>query len=486
MKKNLWTVFTLSALPIVLIGILFGMVETHRATLKKAPTPPITAFAQPFPTTPTSWTQSAWCFDPQNTSGTASDNNSCLGSTSTCCITFAQVASRWGTLEPVFPQTTTLTQLSSQTTEADPIVIRVHTTGAANFYYTGTLTTVQTGTFSLVTAKTYGTPGSPGAPLQLTLSAGAAAGELVVNSSRTNSQALLYKVVSGTIWDATQPLAATTLPPSIGAENNAWVTGDSYTVSSFTVSDIVEWTPSAFGSGTMALQQTQINDPSSTSKGVIVRNFGIWQSVSSLALIDYVGSQSGSISFENINSEFVGGLRVINPSGSGASPTSIFYIFAGDTRSGSSAVQSAVVADDVILGSTFRQVGGEYGSAGGSGTDGVYLDTGATWDITGGSLVRPVAARVSVYGPGTISVDSSAVLTYAGTGNTATNIFLQTGFNVDGSTTACSQSNGAASVINCGITLNPTNLDAAFGVAGFGSIAKSFLSGAVIQGLSNQ
>jgi len=113
---------------------------------------------------PSAWTVPAWWVDPGNASGCASDNNT--GTSATCAaggvgplLTFGAIVARWGTLEPVLYQNTTITFLSSQTSNADPVILRPYLAGAYLIVQgvIGASQQVATGTLSGVTAKNQAT-----------------------------------------------------------------------------------------------------------------------------------------------------------------------------------------------------------------------------------------------------------------------------------------------------------------------------------------
>lgn len=94
-------------------------------------------------------------------------------------------------------------------------------------------------------------------------------------------------------------------------------------------------------------------------------------------------------------------------------------------------------------------------------TSGACATNALVWyDKTGGAS-----------GTGVVTVDGSARWSYAGA--TATNTFLSgIGLRINNlGLTACSHTGAAPDVINCGITLNQTNLDAAASSTGFGGLA---------------
>jgi hypothetical protein len=183
-----------------------------------------------------------WFIDPQNVSGTASDENN--GTTSgTALLTWAQVVARYGSSSPQIPygQNVSVTFLSSQTAGVDPIFFTPRISGGGQAILLGTLA-VKTANFvgGAVTAKNQaaGTrlavAGFPG---------GTAAGDYVLNTTR-NSYAPVD--VGGVTPIFAQPVPAavvTTVGNPALSEDNTWATGDSYTIFTRTVLNLKSWQP---------------------------------------------------------------------------------------------------------------------------------------------------------------------------------------------------------------------------------------------------
>jgi len=441
------------------------------------------------PVTPASWLEPEWDYDPV----AGNDANNCL-SVSTPCKTFAQIVSRWGTLEPTFPQNTFVRQLSAQSTTGDPVRIRVHTSGTATFWYVGVPQVLTTGTLGTVTAKTYGSAGS-GHPLEAVLPAGQVAGYLITDTTQGNSTGFLDRVTTGTTWIIEQPLTAPVLPNTTfgsgRSENNSWATGDAYTISQLPAVYMLEWSPT-FGdfnasfSNYPQLQDVQIMDPGADVgfSIMLVENFSLWQDVSVLRSVGMVpGNPEG---FYCVGCDIYGQLQ--STQGWGAT-SGLITLEGGAIRgNGANPVQALDIGYDIILGSggvnggTLIQQGGRWGISGTAGSDGVYIDTNGTWAPEGFDVLRVAGAgTLQAYGPGTLNVGGSVSMAITN----ATSTMLMATWQMNGSNTACSQSNVTPSVINCGITLTPAHFDATFGTAGFGGVAKSFYSSAVIQNAVN-
>lgn len=439
--------------------------------------------------TPPSWLEPEWDFDPV----AGNDSNNCL-SVSTPCKTFAQIASRWGTLEPTFPQNTFVRQMNAQTGTGDPVRIRVHSSGTAAFWYIGVPHVLSTTTLGTVTAKTYGTAGS-GHPLEALFAAGQSASYLVTDVTAASSTAFLDRITSGTTWILAQPLTAPVVPNTsfLGGriENNAWTTGDSITIAQLPTIYMLEWSPTygdfnAAFSNVPVLQDVQIVDPTTSGQPgfspMIVKNCGVWQDVSILRSTGLLTQNAEGFKFSGVDN--AGQIQVTNAWGM----TSGLVDFEGGLLRSTSTnfAEGADIYDDVIIGNgsqgTFFQIGGRWGGGGVAGSDGVYIDTGGTWQPAGYGVLRCAGAcETQVYGPGTMNVGGSVSVAVAN----ATATVLQATWQMNGTATACAQSNVTPSVTNCGITLTPAHFDAAFGVAGFGSDAKSFFTGASIQNTVN-
>jgi len=173
-------------------------------------------------------TQATWFIDPANSTTTASDLNS--GETSaTALLTFREVVRRWGSNRPVLNQATTITWLSSPATPAnDPVYVEAMGTGNLLLNGPGTtatpfLSTSIAGWSPLNTAT--------GNPNSMTTYAGAAVGDLVVNTSRGNSRASVVAIVEGSAVLTNTQNAST--PSATGATVTTWANGDSIEIFKF-------------------------------------------------------------------------------------------------------------------------------------------------------------------------------------------------------------------------------------------------------------
>lgn len=476
--------------------VLLGAVSTVGCTQSPQPTPTapkaleatgalaphaLTSGPTP-PSTPASWLVPEWDMNP----ATGNDANPCTSSAKPC-KTFAQIASRWGTYEPIFPQATVLNVLASQPDSTDPIPIRVHTSGTlGGFSLIGAPSTVQTGTLSGVVAKAYGTPGSPGHALEITLGAGLAVGMRVRDVTQSNSTAFIYKLVSGTTWAVYQPLSALTTPAGFGSyrsEVNSWTNGDSYVVESVPKVNLTEWNPTPYNQATITGSTFAVALFDGNTASVMHTNgIGALQDCSFLKMTYQISAQS-TFQFGIFGDDIANDYNM-NDVAQPAQGASASLVQGGGIRPGAqtpkAVLSGLVIGSDFVIATTgtFTTLGSvRYGFAGTSTGDGIFIDTGATWASGGYGLVANAGAT-PIYGPGTLNVTSASYFQYAST--TAVATFLETGLQINSLTTACARSNVTASVTNCGITLSPANIDAAFGVAGFGGTVFGYFTNTII------
>ena len=198
---------------------------------------PIALASATTPITPSSWTVPNWYVDPADSTGCASNANSCTSAT--CggsgvgpCLTAQEiVVHRWGTSQPTLAQTTTFHVLSSETVGQEEISISPLMVQATTFAVIGTPVLVATFNLGTVTAKNRATA-------QLLQStgfgaAGLAVGQLVVNNAESSSRAIIENLAAGTAT-LSQPLAELTIVNAgygtQPTENDSWATGQSVSV----------------------------------------------------------------------------------------------------------------------------------------------------------------------------------------------------------------------------------------------------------------
>jgi hypothetical protein len=427
-----------------------------------APHAMFSAYSIP-PVAPASWSEPEWDLDPANSSGHASDSNSCT-STSAPCLTFAQIASRWTTYAPILQQTTTFRLMSAQTGSSDPIFIGVQTFGAT-FAFLGVPTTAATGTLAGVVAKTYGTAGS-GHPLQATLAAGLVAGQKIVNTTRGSSTAFLFSLVSGTTWNLTQPLSAPTNPPTIHrTEVNTWANGDAYTVETLPKAFMPAWQAQILqftsgGAGSMMQDVDLIAGPSSPGyEYTNVSGRSAWQDVAVDRII--VQSSSDTMDYEGC---FLSTLQVQGPSITQLN--TILSLNGGALRSnfGYSNI-SAQFGNDIIFSSNTQVWNSTYGITGASNADGVYINTSSSIQVgSAGSLSVMAGETVPFYGPGQLNAWGSSQLSYIAGASKAAATFLGPAPTINQGSSACLGIPTASSTtLTCNLTISASTLDTQLG-----------------------
>lgn len=440
------------------------------------PKPIVRAFGAG-PVIPSSWTVPAWFVDPQNASAAANDSNSCTTSGAPC-LTWHQINDvRWGCQGtpaacPRLRQNTTITFLSSQSGNTDPVYTRLAEEAGAFVQFTGPLGSAQqtgTGAISGVTAKNRATPQL----LQATMPAGCAVGNFVVNATHA-SRAWVFKNVSGSTFALTQPLTAVALPQTYNAstEVNTWANTDSVTCYAPVMVDLVDVEPlivdwnGGFDNklaiyNVTALSPTidstlQVNSSvdfaeASSQRWIFLNASALPASFVSTPVwvnADLVPGAGGGLPMLDTNNlqTFVNGGAIGSPTASGG--------FAGNRLVG------AAFDNDTILSAE-----GAAGLALGSCQFGTtYLDsTTNPFTITGISLMQSLGGfgATVLWGPGTLN--NAAQFAYpTGAGNAAAS--LKVSLLSKSQNKVCLVAPGAASGFGtCNLTLSPAQLDTSLG-----------------------
>lgn len=221
-------------------------VLTWNATVNKWQPQPNSASVIPRP----SWTQATWFIDPQNVSTNASDTNSGLDALHPVRTWAGGVLAKLGTYSPILGQDTTFTFISSHTDNTDAVIFRPIIDNGAKVIIMGALTAplVNAGVLSGVTAKNPGVNGS-GNLLQANLSFAASAGQLIVNTTLSNARCLVYRNVSGTTFNLSQPFQSF-LPssPAVGlgvapVEENGFNNGHIFNLYNLISVSVAEFSP---------------------------------------------------------------------------------------------------------------------------------------------------------------------------------------------------------------------------------------------------
>ena len=329
------------------------------------------------PTKPVSWTVPQWYVDPQNSSATASDTNNCT-TTSTPCLTVAQIFSRWGTNAPVLTVNVTITWLSGDSVATDPGVFGPTNAGGDLILIGALPAATFTGTLNVVTQAITNPDAGVGNELQstFTTATGAVAANMLLVNTTHASRAFAQRNLGSGNWQITQPFTAYVPPFGFPSAVNTWLSGDS--ISGYVPLSVV--IPYIYGGGL-----TILSDITTTA---LLQMFAptdlfIFESVLSAGLPIFSG---GETSLYNCITTSSPGLYV---SGTNMAIT-------GGATSNVSVITAASFGSNTIL----------------SGTNTVsnfflqhtaYLDTGAILTVSGNSANVTVG---NLFGPGTLNVAS--------------------------------------------------------------------------------
>ncbi len=438
------------------------------------------------PPLPVSWTEGTWFVDPANVSRQASDGNACT-TAALPCLTYAGVTKLWGTSSPRLRQNTTITFLSSQWNNGDPVSFTPYIENGATVTLQGALGPAQqvaAGTLSVVAAKN-----RPAAQLlEVTLPAGAQPGQLVVDSTR-GSRAWVYKYASGNSWLLSQPLVAADLKTPFPPEDDGWQTGDSFalyqpvTVNLDEVAPVVADAATAAGSANLNVYQLTLLDPTVGNSyqdqygQTLTIGANTYFAETSLRKVVSTLAGSGAISTGFVNVD-------IDQILLGETPGPAFTLWAGQDRYGFTDVNGGLVDADFVMGPSLPNNGSACGLFGATiGT--AFVDTYTLFIVYQNSQVGRAGENGVVWGGGSILISGSSTLQYPSQA-TATATFLQSGglfldapgLGVDLGTvttrpTACAVEPTGSGGWTCGIAVTPANLDLAVSAGGFGGDAVS-------------
>ncbi len=414
------------------------------------------------PIIPVGQTVPNWFVDPANVTGTASDSNDCVTST-TQCLTFQEIeVHRWGTYAPRLQQTTTINVWSSQAAGSlDFLYINPYMEGAAVIVKGNLGATQQIATGTIAVGGFVAKVRSTGTLLQANTGA-TAINQLVVNATHS-SRAWTSKSLGGGVFAMSEPIAPITVPGTItgGTSVDTWATGDNVTVFAPPIIHMAEAKPKvanlAGGFTNIGLWFWQVNVSNPTGLGFIVVNPEVGFVESFIpGLILFEGSSRLGLAAAEVNSIFsdVSGGSIAGP-----------LLFAGG-RLDFGFISSGTFSNDIIVG---------IGAAGGVGLQGAgqsvlaaaYIDTGATLQ-----LVQPVRGDISaggttiiLWGPGGVNLRGNARLSYPAGAGAAAAAFLETGApTLSGQTKSCLDVPSAATAFGtCNITVSAANLDTNLG-----------------------
>lgn len=423
--------------------------------------------------TPASWTVPAWYIDPANGSGTADDGNDCATS-STACMTWGEVNARWGcfgnpTACPRLRQNTTITFLSSQSGDTDPVYFLPAIEHSAYVVLKGNLGTGQqicSTTLGVVTAKNRGTPQLLNTTFASCTNAGI--GQLVVNSTHS-SRAWIYKSTGGGAWNISQPVVPNSASSSfvlVPSLVDTWANGDTVTVYqppkvniAKVVPAMVDFDPGTFNNR-LFVYNIAMADPAGAGDGELYMRD---------QTVVLESSCARSLIAEGVTNKFYNSFM------EAVLTTTPCLIPSGGAYYTCSSVLSGVLSYDGSNFSILRdtQVDGDviatFLVAGGGQIGTLYSDTGATTFVTAATQVLGTGGYTSgiLWGPGSVDVIGSSRLTYrTNAGGAAATFVLKGSILINGGNFGCLGNPGAASAYaTCNIGVSAANLDVNLGAA---------------------
>jgi hypothetical protein len=428
------------------------------------------------------WSQATWFIDPANFTGFASDNNTGLDATHPVLSYNGGVVAKWGTNAPLLRQNTTLTWLSTQPDDTDPVIFLPVMVGfivtvqaqltASQLVHSGALSSVV-----LLDRAT-------GQLLQADLGFAATPGQLIKNTTAgKTSYAWVYKNVTGTTFLISQPYAPAA-PPDVNppAQVTNWANGDTYALYEPTGVNLVRVSPTIaeFDSdGDLFPAQVQIYQLRGMSADGVIgdNNFYLGNDVAvtessfdTIVVSESAGNDDevcdgvnlylgagvyNTTGANQISLQIVGGVTVQS-----IVPGACSWTFFGDAIVDVTGTGPGI---SLTLGSSVVAGGGRC-----TILDSVYI----AGTIGLQSVVQCGGFGGPIYGPGTLDSVGTARILYPGGAGAAAVTFLNAGgLKVNGQSTAWAVTTGDPAVWHGGRALTAANLDATIAGGGFGGLA---------------
>lgn len=418
---------------------------------------------------------SSWYIDPTNSTGCARDTNNCTSATcdnggSGPCLTYGQIVRRWGSACPTITSNVTITFLSSQADDSDPVVVCVESTKDVYLEVKAALPTTCTAALSSVTSKNRAT----GQLLQAQAGACFTGGDLLVTNTTHPSVAWTANVVSG---DVSGDVYSLTQPADYNSYTNVdtWTEGDSVVVSEpvkvniqnvrtpgnvgypIWIHDLTVWTPVTGGVANIFMQG-----------GLVYMNEVKFQNIGELYT-------NGIVSFECDNCDFSHNMEInVKPGGEAGNA----IVMWGMIRGGFSKLGASIIGGDLLLladGVPAHQLETTESSA-------VYVAAGAIVQVLGSSIMVANAGGLpagpaTFWGPGTVQVLTNSQLTYP---SPAASAFQVGALKVHTGTTACGiDVTTDPAAWHCNRSLTAANLDTPVADGGLGGCAMGPYSGSI-------
>jgi hypothetical protein len=412
-----------------------------------------------------SWSATPIYFDPQNSTGNASDSNP--GTLAKPVLNYARAASYWGTVSPVLRQNTRLIFLSSHTTNSDPVIFTpVHANGAWSSIES-VPTVIATG-LVLASVVAFSDVAGANSLLLADLGALAAPGQIVENTTAgKSSRAIVYKLVSGTTYSLSQPLGLMAVGSNAGgAQVNTWANGDTVNLLQPCAIDLVKYDPLLADSNVTFsshgfLYQVDIFAPAGGSPNAFVE-LGQWvrayEGISHRRALFAGRAQVGPSNGQGTTLINFGCLAFVG-GGEGSPP---FFSGGYVNTAGGTQLACASFNNRFILAGATTFYRAPLFINSGMWIDG-NIATYGDFQLNSGTIAGSAGRTINMLGQSRLSIPAGSTFTA-----TLTAPGIVTGVLLNGAATGNSFAGG---VINPGIATTPANLDAAAGVAGFGGLA---------------
>jgi hypothetical protein len=409
------------------------------------------------PPSPSSWSTPAFYIDGPNTSGCASDTNTCTSSTCGSsgigpCLTTTGVRQKYGSQMPVFDGTLVGWYFLGNTIAGDCIAgFQPTTIHSGAFGLFGLYTQTSSGTLSTVTSKVRATPQL----LQVTLSGAAPPVHGLIHNLTHPSRALVSAVNGATIT-LDQPLNAYAIGNVAGliAEVDTWTAGDSYTIEQtpkICVQNIVHHagdystnlSTQPFLSMTVQALELVATANTNASRIAIISDLNVFifdSVVDSNELI--IGQCNDQTVVSTVSNSYSNSIEAACTAIAGGNYGNVFL------------GQHSILMTDVVMNNLNAEIDTMMESTYLSGT----LRCGSTNDYSPCQVdLRPFALPAPfLWGPGAVSLGAGSKI-FNASGNSWASTLLVTGsLTLDGSSTACSV---AAGTWTCGRSITAANLD---------------------------
>ncbi len=444
---------------------------------------PKLAAATPSSQFPASWTQATWAFDPAKTLPCTSDSNSC--SSLTCaggnvgpCQHYAVAWQRWGgTYSPRLRQATTITFLSNQTDNTDPVYFTGYIENGAPVKLVGPLgaaQTICTGTLAAVTNFT------PPTTLQTaTICPAATTNQLIVVNNaapHTPTYAWTYKSAGGPgVFNFSIPVT------DDNTFESTWANGNAYTVYAPVQVNLAKFAPTfvdvngATFDNVPLVKRITAFDPNGIGFDPIT--IGDRVAVEQVAFQRYPIDEQGPGDVFYLpepgihNSTLEGGILWGNSVPSELTTTNAVFETAtlefgilGGSFSFLSLQRGMRVTGDIVIPAQGNP--NEATTVYDANVCSAFLDTGAQLDVLGIASNTSTSCGIQrITGTGALNVVGSGRYVYPAGAGGAASVFIPGGvtMQLNGGSSACIGIPAAAAIGACAQVITPANLDMQLG-----------------------